>query len=89
MFTSIPYDLGWKVTVDGEPAETEKILDTFLSVNLTAGLHKIQMEYEPVGLRTGGLISAVSLGLFLVFMAAEKQAAYRKKKNLSESEEER
>ena len=89
LFTSIPYDLGWKVTVDGEPAETEKILDTFLSVNLTAGLHKIQMEYEPVGLRTGGLISAVSLGLFLVFMAAEKQAAYRKKKKLSESEEER
>lgn len=34
---SIPYDKGWKVLVDGEPAETEKIGDAFLAVALEPG----------------------------------------------------
>ena len=28
LFTSIPYDKGWKITVDGEPVEGRKIFDT-------------------------------------------------------------
>lgn len=69
MFTSIPYDTGWKVLVDGKEQEPEKILDSFVSVWLTAGTHTVTMEYTPKGLMPGAVISGVS-ALILIFIAA-------------------
>lgn len=60
LFTSVPYDKGWTVTVDGEKQETKKIFDTFLSVNIPAGKHVVAMSYQPSGLRLGLGISGVS-----------------------------
>ena len=69
MFTSIPYDTGWKILVDGKKQEPEKILDSFVSVWLTAGTHTVTMEYTPKGLMPGAIISGVS-ALILIFIAA-------------------
>ena len=69
MFTSIPYDTGWKILVDGKEQEPEKILDSFVSVWLTAGTHTVTMEYTPKGLMPGAIISGVS-ALILIFIAA-------------------
>ena len=69
MFTSIPYDTGWKVLVDGKEQEPEKMLDSFLGVWLTAGPHTVTMEYTPKGLMPGTVISGVS-ALILILIAA-------------------
>ena len=63
MFTSIPYDEGWNVLVDGKEQKPEKILDAFVGIWLSAGTHTVTMEYTPKGLISGAIISGVSVVL--------------------------
>jgi len=90
LFTSIPYDKGWTVEVDGQVQEIQKMFDAFLSVNLTEGTHTIRCSYEPQGLRTGAWITLGS-GLILAASAlGGKLWARRKtadtKEQITESE---
>lgn len=64
LFMSIPYDEGWKATVDGKETETVK-LGGFLGVELDEGNHRVELQYVPPGFRTGSIISICSLFLFL------------------------
>ena len=64
MYTSIPYDKGWKLTVDGVETETRSIFDTFVAADLSEGDHEITLTYEPEGLKTGAMITGVSLSVF-------------------------
>ena len=83
LFTSIPYEEGWTVYVDGIPVATKAFADAFVSVDLTVGQHTITMKYMPVGLKEGAIISLVSLGILLIVVIvylirwrkAKKQAA--------------
>ncbi len=61
MFTSIPYDAGWQVYVDGVLTETSAYENAFLSFPVSAGNHTIEMKYMPEGFQTGLLISLISL----------------------------
>ena len=61
LFTSIPYDKGWKVTVDGQERKGRKVLDAFFGLDLPAGSHEIRLEYHPPGLKAGAAVSAISL----------------------------
>ena len=63
LFTTIPYDEGWTVLVDGSPARTRPVFDTFLGIDLEAGAHEIQFSYMPRGLKEGAIITAASLGI--------------------------
>ena len=73
LFTSIPYDEGWTVTVDGEAAETESFDNTFLCLDLPAGSHVIMFRYHVPGLTEGIMISVSSLlllaALFILVMS--------------------
>ena len=60
MFTSIPYDKGWKIWVDGTAVSGCPVFDAFLGVDLEPGEHKIRLSYEPQGLKTGAVITGVS-----------------------------
>lgn len=66
MMTSIPYDPGWKVFVDGVETDITEVKDTFLGVELTPGTHTIELRFMPQGLVLGGLITALSLTMLLV-----------------------
>ena len=82
MFTSIPYDEGWKILVDGKEQKPEKILDSFVGIWLSAGSHTVAMEYTPKGLIPGALISGgsavllalIALGGWLLRRYREEQA---------------
>ena len=50
LYSSIPYDDGWSVYVDGKKAETFEIGGTLLAIELTAGNHQIEYKYTPSGL---------------------------------------
>lgn len=65
MMTSIPYDPGWKIFVDGVETDITEVKDTFLGVELTPGTHTIELRFLPQGLVLGGLITALSLVLLL------------------------
>ena len=78
MYTSIPYDKGWTVLVDGQVTETRALFDTFLAVDLQAGTHKISFSYKPEGLRQGAWITAASAAS-LVVLAVGGYALRRRK----------
>ena len=61
LYSSIPYDDGWSVYVDGKKAETFEIGGTLLAIELTPGQHKIEYKYFPVGSSYGIIISSVTV----------------------------
>lgn len=68
LFTSIIYEKGWSVTVDGQPVDTTAFKDAFVSIPLAAGTHEIEFSYIPYGLPIGMLISGVSLGILSIII---------------------
>lgn len=82
-FTSIPYDKGWTVKVDGvEIAEDDYIAlqDAYLCFNLPAGEHEIEISFMPQGLLLGAGISALTV---IALIAAAIIFAKRRKKNVN------
>lgn len=82
-FTSIPYDKGWTVKVDGvEIAEDDYIAlqDAYLCFNLPAGEHEIEISFMPQGLLLGAGISALTV---IALIAAAIIFANRRKKNVN------
>ena len=68
IFTTIPYDEGWKVYIDGKKAETVKVLDSLLAIPSTAGDHTIEFVYRPNCAVYGGLISIVGIIAFALIV---------------------
>lgn len=61
LFTTIPYENGWTVTVDGEEAEISAMNDTLLCISVKEGAHELEFHYRPAGFREGALISGAAL----------------------------
>lgn len=66
LVTSIPYDPGYTVTVDGEEVLIRSFKDALISFDLEPGEHTIHFSYKAEGLALGCVISIVSLILLLV-----------------------
>lgn len=69
LYTSIPYDESWSVYVDGKKIKPVALIDdTFLGILFDSeGYHEIKMKYTVPGLFAGYLISALSVGLLLLY----------------------
>jgi hypothetical protein len=81
LFTTIPYDEGCEVTVDGESAEILPVLnETLLAVRAGEGDHEISFRYRPDCVRYGILISLAAALVFGLSCLAERFIAIRKKK---------
>ena len=61
LYTSIPYDEGWILKVDGKDCEYIKILNGFIGVELEEGQHNIEFKYKLPGFKVGLSISIISL----------------------------
>ena len=66
LYTSIPYDDGWSVTIDGKKAEKVELLNAFIGVEIPKGTHKVEFNYMPQGLKIGAIISGASLVLLIL-----------------------
>ena len=77
LYTSIPYDKGWHVLVDGKEAKTFAVMDdTFLAVNLSPGNHKVTFAYKTPG-KIAGIICSITgclLFCFFIFMERKKKS---------------
>lgn len=47
MFTTIPYEDGWNIEVDGEKVQPVIVADTFIAVKMSAGTHTVSMRFRP------------------------------------------
>jgi len=65
LFTTIPYESGWKVTANGEEVDIIPVInDTFIAVQLPEGEYEIEFKYTNPYIVIGMWISIVGLLLF-------------------------
>lgn len=78
LFTSIPYDKGWSVFIDGEKSEIIPIAGNgLIGLNITQGEHDITFQYKAQGFNLGCIISIFSLLIFIFY-----NIILKKQKNL-------
>ena len=67
--TSVPYDKGFTVKVDGHTVKTEKVNKAFLGFRIGVGTHRVKITYHAPGKRAGMLVSFAGIILFAGWMA--------------------
>lgn len=72
-FTSIPYDEGFEITVDGEKQDAKILANAFLGFELEPlkegqKEHKIVIQFVPKGFKEGMIISICSIFLLLLIL---------------------
>lgn len=76
LYTSIPYDEGWSVTVNGEKVDSSELLkigDALLGIPLDKeGANTIELKFIPKGLYTGIYISGLTLFALILFLIVRK-----------------
>jgi uncharacterized membrane protein YfhO len=60
LFFTIPFDNGWKVLDNGAPLTMQQVNIGFSGILLSAGAHNITLQYEPLALRIGIIVSILS-----------------------------
>jgi uncharacterized membrane protein YfhO len=63
------YYPGWEAWVDGEKATVLRAQHTLRAVQVAPGAHRVEMTFQPVSVRVGMAISALTLVLSLAFLA--------------------
>lgn len=65
ILTTIPYDEGWNVYVDGKEVEIYETLDALMAFDITtAGEHTLEMKYMPDEYLVGAFISTIGIIIF-------------------------
>lgn len=76
LYSSIPYDEGWSIYIDGEKAETFEVGTALLGTTIKPGEHTVEYRYSPGGLKYGIIISAAAVaGIcgYLVYTSLKKK----------------
>ena len=87
LFTSIPYDEGWTVKVDGKKVDYYKVAGAFIGVDIGAGSHTVEFSYMPQGMLLGIAISVICMVLLLVSLQVEKKLEVRRIEKANAREE--
>lgn len=76
LVTSIPYDRGFEIFIDGRKGKIETVNTAFLGARIAKGAHKIEIIYHAPGVLPGKLLSCMGLLLWsgAVFMERKKYA---------------
>ena len=67
ILTTIPYDKGWNVYIDGEKVETYEVLNALMAFDISDdGEHSVEMRYMPKEYIVGAFISIFGIVAFLI-----------------------
>lgn len=66
MMTSIPYQPGWTVKVDGKKVEPVMLADAMMGVKIPAGTHDIKMTFVPQGFTPGLILAILGIGCIVL-----------------------
>ncbi len=84
LYTSINYDEGWTVKVDGKEAEKVAIGEALIGINLTPGTHTVEFSYSPQGLKLGIIISVSTAALLVIFLILNRLFGKKKRVPVAE-----
>ena len=79
LFTSLPVEKGWEITVDGVKTDYVEILDALIAVPLSAGTHTIEFKFTTAGYPEALIISGTGLALFIAMIFIYYKFFYSKK----------
>lgn len=80
LFTTIPYEPGWTVKVDGNEVETLTCLDSLIGIELSAGEHTVEMSFWPTYLTLAIIVELIGLSFIAIIAIIEvKDGAILKK----------
>ena len=65
LYTSIPYEKGWSVYVDGKKTNIKSFKGAFIAIELSKGFHVVTFEYHTPGLVAGIILSLLSVLSFI------------------------
>ncbi|MCR5208120.1 MAG: YfhO family protein [Eubacterium sp.] len=77
LYTSIPFDKGWSVYIDGKKQTSFALGDAQLCCEITKGKHEITLKYMPNGFLYGAAASAVTwagVGVYFLLKRRKKKA---------------
>ena len=78
LVTSIPYENGWKLKVDGSQRKISELAGgSLISVDLSNGTHTIELTFTPPGLPAGAAITAAAI----LLLAAMEVIVRRKRQH--------
>ncbi len=82
ILTTIPFDEGWNVYVDGKKVDTYETLDTLLAFDIPdKGNHSVTFEYMPKCYIVGFTVSAIGMMLFIALCVLDTILRRTKLKN--------
>ena len=73
LYLSIPYDSGWRMTLNGKTIVPKLIADCMYSIPLEEGSNIIEMEYSVDYLTLGIVLSVIGFVCWVVVVAIEKK----------------
>ena len=73
IYTSIPYDKGWKVYSNDKSIETYKINNSLLGFDLKKGNNVIELKYIPHNIDIGISISITTLIMSITYLVIKKK----------------
>lgn len=79
--TTIPYNPGWSVKVNGKKRNILRVNDAMIGFELSEGENEITMQFIPYGIKLGILISGISmiiLGYFIYINIYSKKSKIKK-----------
>ena len=74
LVTSVPYERGWTLKVDGVKKEIhEKTGGVFISTSLDAGEHEIELSFTPPGIIAGSIATCISILILAAYTILRKR----------------
>lgn len=73
LLTTLPYDGGWEIYIDGERVETQKAAGYLTSAEITKGSHEIEMRYMVPWLSLGIMVSLMGIIGLAVIVKRERK----------------
>lgn len=77
IYTSIPYDKGWKVYVNNKKINTIALNDSLLAFNLNKGKNNIVLKYTPNNMDIGLCISISTIIFGLTYLIIKKKTNHQ------------
>lgn len=84
VFFSVPYDSGWSATVNGKPADIEKVDIGFMAVKCNSGDNTIRFTYKTPGLNAGLALTGSSAAALVIYLLVSN--SLRRKKVIAAQE---
>lgn len=79
LITTIPYEKGWTLKVDGQVQEIKPYQQAFIGIDCGPGKHEIELVFEAPGLKTGAVLSLAGLLMLAGFAVFSKNKKAVKK----------